>query len=145
MDKGNGTAKDNVLDDSINGMDDDYNDMLDYGANPDVPLNAMGSNFEEDEEDMAGVADTIVGIEVLQTLLKCSKTSLSEDLVDMSELWKRARRMKNGGYDLETEKIVMKMGGGHHGTLGFCPRLPHLRQPFARPPPVGSKLAPYVG
>ncbi|KAK9179900.1 hypothetical protein WN943_029106 [Citrus x changshan-huyou] len=63
MDKGKGTAKDNVLDDSINGMDDDYNDMLDYGANPNVPLNAMGSNFEEDEEDMAGVADTIVGIE----------------------------------------------------------------------------------
>ncbi|KAL5798387.1 hypothetical protein ACOSQ2_003207 [Xanthoceras sorbifolium] len=25
------------------------------------------------------------------------------------------------------------------------PRLPHLRRPFARPPPVGSKLAPYVG
>ena len=63
MDKGKGTAKDNVLDDSINGMDDDYNDMLDYGGNPDVPLNAMGSNFEEDEEDMAGVANTIVVIE----------------------------------------------------------------------------------
>lgn len=24
------------------------------------------------------------------------------------------------------------------------PRLPHLRRPFARPPPVGSKLAPYL-
>lgn len=37
------------------------------------------------------------------------------------------------------------MNKKENGTLGFCPRLPHLRRPFARPPPVGSKLAPWLG
>lgn len=52
MDKGKGIAKDNVLDDSINGMDDDYDDLFDDGGNHNIPLNVMGSDFKEDEEDM---------------------------------------------------------------------------------------------
>ncbi|XP_038716910.1 uncharacterized protein LOC120010250 [Tripterygium wilfordii] len=39
----------------------------------------------------------------------CSETGASEDLVDRSELWKRARRMKNGGYDPETADIINKI------------------------------------
>ena len=62
MDKGKGIAKDNVPNDSINGMDDNYDDMFDDGANPDVRPYAMGSNFEEDEEDMEGVVDAVAGM-----------------------------------------------------------------------------------
>lgn len=37
------------------------------------------------------------------------KIDLSENSVDMSELWKRAQRINNGGHDPKTEKIVTKI------------------------------------
>ncbi|KAL9437071.1 hypothetical protein AB3S75_023000 [Citrus x aurantiifolia] len=39
----------------------------------------------------------------------CAELGLSEELIDMSELWKRAWMLKNGGYDFETEQIIKKM------------------------------------
>ena len=52
----------------------DYDDLFDDGANPDVPLYATGSNFEEDEKVMEdatngaasieGVADTVEGADM---------------------------------------------------------------------------------
>ena len=59
MDKGKGIAKDNMPNDSINGMDDNYDD----GANSYVRPYAMDSNFEEDEEDMEGATDAVAGME----------------------------------------------------------------------------------
>ncbi|KAH9803527.1 hypothetical protein KPL71_001803 [Citrus sinensis] len=39
----------------------------------------------------------------------CAESGLSKDLIDRSEIWKRARMLKNLGYDLETEQIIKKL------------------------------------
>lgn len=47
----------------IQRYNDDYDDLFDDSANPDVPLYATGSNFEEDEGNMEGTAAGAAGME----------------------------------------------------------------------------------
>lgn len=54
----------------IQGYNDDYDDLFDDSANPDVPLYATGSNFEEDEGNMEGTAAGAAGMEGVAYAIK---------------------------------------------------------------------------
>lgn len=63
MDKGKGMLKDNVPDDCVNYVDNDYDNLFYDCTNPEVRLYAMGSDFEEDEEDIDCAANAMASME----------------------------------------------------------------------------------
>lgn len=78
-DKGKGSVKDHVPDDGINYKDDDYDDLLDDGVDPDIPLYSMGFDLGEDAEDMEGVAaDAVASVEGTANAFKSADINASE-------------------------------------------------------------------